>query len=106
VTQNRDEVKQKQPTPKKRMSDFLIALLATAIPLLVLSVIDVGMVIAGGPSGFGIGVVSMMWVLAILASIGFAIGRRRQIALGILAGAAIGAVGLGLSCFAAISRNG
>jgi hypothetical protein len=105
MVQDKGQTQQPQPAPRKRMGDFLIALLATAIPLLVLSIIDVGIAIAGGSSGFGIGLVSMLWVLAILACVGFAIGRKRQIALGILTGAAIGAVGLGLSCFVTAAWN-
>jgi len=102
VTQNRDEGK--QPTSKKGMSVFLKALLWTAIPLLVVSAVSAGTALARGPSGFGTGVAGMLFGLAILACIGSAIARKRQTALGVLAGAAIGLVGLSLTCFTLLSR--
>jgi len=85
VTQNRDE--KAQPSPRNGMSDFRKALLWTAIPILVLSFGGAGATVATGgsfaPGGaFG----GILWVLAILVCVGFAVARKRQIALGILAG--------------------
>jgi hypothetical protein len=102
VAQGRNEQKQTEPPPRKGMSDFRKALLWTAIPILVLSVGGAGTAVATG-GGFAPGgaLGGILWVVAILVSIGFAVARRRQIALGILAGAAIGLVGLGLTCFTA-----
>ncbi len=81
------------------MSDFRKALLWTAIPIIVLSVVSMTRIFFGlfwfAPLG--------LLVLAILACIGFAIAHKRQIATGILAGIGIGIVGLGLTCFAQIS---
>ena len=89
------------------MSDFRKALLWTAIPILVLSAIGAPGALAPSSAwvGFGVfgGVAAGLWGLAILACIGFAIARKRQIALGILAGVGIGLVGVGLTCFAAMA---
>ena len=87
------------------MSDFRIALLVTALPIIVLGAISAGGRIARAPDAFFyVGWVGAgLWGLALLACIGFALARKRQIALGILAGIGIGLVGLGPSCFAAIS---
>ena len=46
----------------------------------------------------------VLWVLAILVGIGFAIARKGQIAAGIFSGVGIGIVGVGLSCFAIITQ--
>ena len=96
------EQKQTEPSTRKGMSDFRKALLWTAIPILVLSVGGAGATVATGgsfaPGGaFG----GILWVLAILVCVGFAVARKRQIAAGILAGTAIGLVGVGLTCFTA-----
>ena len=83
------------------MSAFLKALLFTAMPMLVWSA--VGVALTRPRFGFAVsiaGVGAVAFVVAILISVGFAVARKRQIALGILAGAAIGLVGLGLTCFA------
>jgi hypothetical protein len=110
MKQHSEQEKQTPPAPKRGMSDFRKALIWTAIPIVVLSAICIGgwmggwqasltivpwFVLMFGPPG--------LWVLAILACIGFAIARKRQIALGILAGVGIGIVAVGLSCFAAIT---
>jgi len=84
------------------MSNFLRALLWTAIPMLVLSA--VGVAATRSMFGFTMSIAfntAVAFVLAIVVCIGFAIARKRQIALGILAGAAIGLLGLGLTCFTA-----
>ncbi len=89
------------------MNDFRKALLLTAIPVVFLGVI-LSMEMTresrtGELSGVGMFikmVVLGMGVLAILACGGFAITRRCQTALGILAGLGIGAAGIVLSSFA------
>ena len=91
------------------MSEFRIALLATAIPIIVLSAISVaGTMPAAG--GLDWDPLLALWFvaagllgLAILVAIGFAVARKRQIAAGILAGIGIGSVGLGVTCFANIA---
>ena len=108
MEQNTNQEKQTPPT-KKGMSDFRKGLLWTAIPIIICSII--------GSSGLGaqsdwVGfmvfsyLVSLLWVLAILTCIGFAIAHKRQVALGILAGIGIGIVGLGVTCFATINYTG
>ena len=44
------------------------------------------------------------WLLAILVAIGFAIGRRGPVTLGIWAGIGAGIVALGLTCFANLNK--
>ena len=103
MAKNSNEREQSQPAPTKRASDFRKALLWTAIPVVALDLIGAGVmwgqrmnsVLGGWFVTAGLGV----WILAILACIGFAIARKRQIALGILAGVGIGLAGQMLSCF-------
>lgn len=100
MARNGSEPNQTRPAPKRGMSDFVKAILWTAIPMLALSAI----VVAQKRSAFGFRVSvafvsAIAFVLALLVCVGFAITRKRQISLGILAGAAIGIVGLGLACF-------
>ena len=101
MERNESELKRTRPS-RKGLSVFVKALLITAVPIVVLSVVGSGLAMATGRSGYsGIaGVGSLVWVAAVVACIAFAIARKGQIALGILAGLAIGAVSLGLTCFA------
>ena len=96
MTENRE-------TPRKAMSDFLKALLWTAIPILLVSgvsaVAAMRSVVGGGIGEPGMAVGSLMFAIAIIASVGFGIAKRRRIAAGILSGAAIGLVGLFVTCF-------
>lgn len=106
MKQDTEQEKQAPPAPKGGMSDFRKALLWTAIPILVVSAIDAGAAMATKGAAFSGGLgPTALWGLAILACIGFAIARKRQIALGILAGVGIGIVGLGATCFAAMSNT-
>ena len=88
------------------MSIFVKSLIATAIPIAVLSLVSAaGRVVTGRglasiPFQILLVVAGILWGIAILAAIGFAIARKRHIAAGILAGVGIGIVALGLSCFA------
>ena len=107
MEQNTNPEKQ-TPAPKKGMSDFRKGLLWAAIPIFICSIIGSGGEMAHNTwVGFGVlfsvfrGLAVFLWVMAILACIGFAIAHKRQVALGILAGIGIGLVGLGLTCFAA-----
>jgi len=99
----REEFEQpEQPrAPKKTMGDFRKAMIWTAAPIIILSAIAVGGSIVRHVSAFGFfgGIAAGLWTLAILAAIGFAIARKRQIAAGILVGVAIGVVGVGATCF-------
>ncbi len=91
------------------MSSFKKALIWTAIPIVVLSVISAaGRMPTGG--GLDWDPLLALWFVAagllglvILAAIGFAVARKRQIAAGILAGIGIGSVSLGVTCFANMS---
>ena len=107
MTENTNQEKQTAPAPKGGMSDFRKALLWTAIPIIVLSTISAGGTIARvGWADFGAiaGVAAVgLWGVAILAAIGFAVARKRQVAAGILVGVGIGIIGLGATCFAALS---
>jgi hypothetical protein len=106
VKQNRDDGT--RPSPRKGMSDFLKALLWTAVPLLVVSTVSaIGALTAvsgGGIGEPGIGIGGLLFGLAILVSIAFAIARKRRIAAGVLAGAAIGLAGLSVTCFTLLSK--
>ncbi len=79
---------------------FATALAFTAVPLIVIGVASAATSTAGGALGPVFAVESALWVLAVLVGIGFAIARKGQIASGVLTGAAIGLVGVGLNCFA------
>jgi hypothetical protein len=78
------------------MSDFLKATVFTGIPFVALFVIIAAMV---GRGAEFVWMASLgLCILALLTSAGFAIADKRRIALGILAGTAIGVVGLVISC--------
>ncbi len=105
--QNPNE-EQRKRGQRKGMSAFLKALLWTAVPILVVSAVSAiaaaAAVKGGGIGEPGMGVGGLLFGVAVLLSIGFAIARKRQIASGILAGAAIGLVGLMLTCFTLLSK--
>jgi hypothetical protein len=101
LTQNEDQEKETRPARHKRLSGFLIGLLSSAIPFVVLFIAITAMVGRGG---------NLVWMLslglcvfALLVSAAFAIADKRRIALGILAGVAVGIVGLVLSCSIVLS---
>ncbi len=84
------------PTARERVNAFLTAGISTAIPFVVLFILTTAMVGKGG---------ELVWmgslalcVVALLVGAGFAIADKRRIALGILAGVAVGLVGLVVSC--------
>ncbi len=91
------------------MSDFGKALMITAIPIVVLSVTS-----AAGAALFSVDprtgppmtlwvVATLMWVIAVVVAIVFAVKGKRKIAAGIWAGIGIGIVSLGVTCFANFS---
>jgi len=104
------EQKQIPVAPKRRMSGFRKALLSTAIPIAVLSLI--GMTGMAGGLGGGILLGFLWWggalyfVGALVALIVYAIIHERQVAAGILAGLGIGIVSLGATCFAGNALSG
>ena len=77
------------------MSDFRKALIITAIPIVVLSLISLA-----GPSVWF--AAAALWVIAIVAAIVFISKGRREIAAGVFSGIGIGIVALGATCFANI----
>ena len=86
------------------MSDFRKALLFTAIPIAVVSVISAVGTAARGtydtPFFFLWAVAALMLVIAVVVAIVFTVKGRREIAAGIWAGIGIGIASLGMSCFA------
>ena len=83
------------------MSDFRKALMITAIPIVVLSLISLagaalkGFIFVGFAAAAG-----TLWVVAIGVAIVFAVKGKREIAAGMFAGIGIGFVALGATCFA------
>jgi hypothetical protein len=110
MIQNSEHQKQIPPAPKGRMSSFRKALLWTAIPTIVLSVISAagvattGEYIFDGAAGFAI-----VWIVAAIYLVGailisiICLFVNRSIGAGILTGVGIGIVALGATCFANIS---
>ena len=84
------------------MSNFRKALIYTAIPIVILSLIS----LFGRSTDFteGIGVTWLvaggLWVISVLTAIGFTIKKRKEIALGMLAGISIGLAFLVVTCIA------
>ncbi len=95
-------------TPRERDGSFILALMvtiATAAALFAVGafVMYVGRYSDPSPLPWISSVGGILFGLSIPAAVGFAIARRPRAAAGILAGAAIGVAGAGLSCFAIIS---
>lgn len=88
------------------MGAFIRALIATAIPIVALSVTSVVVTPVGEFSNYLFlwALAAALWVAAIGAAIYFYFVGKRSVAAGILAGIAIGALSLGLTCFANISE--
>ena len=98
------------PPPERSGNVFRKVFLWTAIPLAALAVLD--LVLArlifrlfapSGVAGFFLvslrSLLATLWLVALFTAIGFAIAGKRQIAAGMFAGAGIGLVALGLTCF-------
>ena len=81
------------------MSNFRKALMFTAIPIVLTSLISLGSQQPEMNKGLSIAwlIAGDMWLIAILTFIGFYLKKRKEIALGILAGAGIGAVFLAIT---------
>ena len=77
------------------MSDFRKALIITAIPIVVLSLISLAVQSVWIAA-------AALWVVAIVAAIVLIFTGRREIASGIFTGIGIGIVALGATCFATI----
>lgn len=93
------------------MSSFRKALMITAIPIVVLSIIGMcGMV---GELYGALFLLTFLWWGAVIYYLGavivfivYAVRRERQIVAGILAGLGIGIVSLGATCFAGNALSG
>ncbi len=92
-------------TKKPGMSTFRKAMLWTGLPLVGLSLLVFGarIVIRTFPGAVAIGfsgmLAALLWVLVLFTGLGLLIAGRRQVGAGMLAGAGIGLVGMGLTCF-------
>lgn len=83
-------------------SAFRKAFAYTTIPIIALSILSLaGAAVEGLYFVWYIAI--FMWVLAIVATIGFALIHRSRTASGILAGIGVGFLALGATCFANIS---
>ncbi len=86
------------------MSNFGKALMITAIPISVVSIISATGTAARGtydtPFFFLWAVAAIMWMIAILVASIYTVKGKREIAVGIWVGIGIGIVSLGLTCFA------
>ena len=115
MKENTEQENQTPPVPKRRMSDFRKALMWTAVPTFVLSIVSMSIVrlvlwaqdtSVGSYSGSMtlLGIQLAVMGAAILAAGVAAIvlyrTGKRQVAAGILAGAGIGFVASFVSCFA------
>ena len=81
------------------MSSYRKALLFTAVPIILSSLISLGSKQPDLNKGLGIAwlIAGDLWLLSLLAYIGFRLKKRREIASGILTGAGIGLVFLGVT---------
>ena len=88
------------------MNNFWKALIATAVPIVVLSIIGtVGIwttINSESVPNFAIAwfVGLVLWIGALITAIVFAVTGRRQLSAGIFAGVGIGFLVLGTTCFA------
>jgi hypothetical protein len=99
LIQNKDT----QPTPRKSARGFWTAMLSTGLPFVALFVITMSMARRGGE--FVWVVALALCILALVASAAFGIAEKRRIALGILAGTAIGVIGLVVSCSTVLAAS-
>ena len=92
-------------TKRPGMSTFRKAMLWTGLPLVAWSPLVFGARIVtrtfavGVAIGFSRMLAALLWVLVLFTAIGLLIAGRRQVGAGMLAGAGIGLVGMGLTCF-------
>ena len=104
MTQKQVDETRKEPRPRNWNSDFFIPMVSTGIPFVLLVVIMALMAGRGGELVWAASLI--LWILALLVSAGFAIASKRRISLGILAGTAIGLIGLMVSCSAILAAPG
>jgi hypothetical protein len=96
MAKNRSGEKRTPLVPPERMSDFVISLLLTGVPMLVLVA---AIIVTAGSGGASLWWLSLaVCVLVMIICAGFAIAGKQKIAQGILLGIAIGVIGLVVSC--------
>jgi hypothetical protein len=94
---------------KPIMSDFRIALLATIVPIIAISVIS-AVLGASNTIGTDFGwilwwVAVGLWVVAFITAIIFGVRHKRSIASGIWVGIAISVIALGTTCFVNVGNS-
>ncbi len=93
-----------------RGGSFRNALLATAIPIVALSLVGMAGMAGGESAGLLLGFLwwggALYFVGALIALVISAAMRKRRTVAGILAGLGIGAVSLGATCFAGNAFSG
>jgi hypothetical protein len=111
MEQNVKQDKQTPPAAKRGMSGFRKALLWTAVPIVVMSLIGMAG-IASNEVNLAV-LLGFFWVGAVFYFVGTiialiicAVMRKRQIVAGILAGLGIGIVSLGVTCFTGNALSG
>ncbi len=108
MTQGGSGQGQTQQPSRKRLSVFIKAMLFTAIPIFILCAGGAPGAIAPDTTWPGFAVILAaawgLWGIAIVAAIVLAIAKKRQIASGVLTGAAIALVGVGATCFTLINN--
>jgi hypothetical protein len=91
-------------TEKKLTNRFRRALLRTAVPIVILSLIGMAGMAGGEAGGMVLGFAwwfgAVYFLGALIAFIVFAIKQDKTLVAGVLAGLAIGLVSLGATCFA------
>ena len=99
-----DQNKNAPPISRANKRSFFTAFISTGIPFVVLFIITVSMARNSGALAW----LAMLavCVLALVASAVFALAEKRRVALGILAGTAIGVVGLVASCATVLAAAG
>ena len=89
------------------MRNSVKAMLFTAVPIVVLSFISLGTKQEDINKGLGIFwlIAGDVWLLALLTALGFRLKKKKDIALGILGGAAIGFASLALTIIILIATH-
>jgi hypothetical protein len=106
MKQNADQEKQTTLARKGGMSGFLKALIWTAIPFLILTIVQVivTQLSQNGGASSSLVVINLggivFFLVAIVASVVFGIRGKLRITAGVFTGLAIGIIVLGASCFA------
>ena len=89
--------------PKKRLSDFWIGFIGTAVPVAATSIAAMVLIFNRG-QGWLLFIPSAIWVAAMIAAIVMVIAgnKWKRLASGIFTGAGISIVIFGITCFASV----